>query len=153
MRPLRGQCTCGDIQFETAAPILRAFCHCSICKAYHNRAFADFTVFRLSGVVDHARGHVSYKVFKNPPFLKRGTCDRCAAPVLEKLFIPGLPRMMLIPSRWIAQQEALPKPGLHMFYDLRETEAQDDLPKAQGYLGSQMLFARHLIPALLRTPS
>jgi hypothetical protein len=128
---------------------MRAICHCSICKAYHNKDFADFTVFRAREFNQTTAGHVTYKAHKQPPLLKRDTCDGCAAPILEKLFILGLPRLMLIPSRWIAEQDALPAPSFHMFYNLRVSDHDDGLPKANGYLPSQMLFARHFVPKLL----
>ncbi len=147
---MNGTCTCGAVAFETAPPLMRAICHCSICKAYHNKDFADFTVFLARGFSQTKLGHVTYKAHKQPPLLKRGRCDGCAAPILEKLFIPGMPRLMLIPSRWIAQQDALPDPSLHMFYDLRVADHDDGLPKANGYLPSQMLFSRHFLPKLLR---
>lgn len=150
MTTLTGKCTCGDIRFEADALMMRALCHCSICKAYHGRDFADFVVFRNKTFHETSQGHVTYTAHKQPPLLKRGTCDGCSAPILEKLFIPGLPDMMLIPSRWIDQQDALPDPSFHMFYNLRVQDAQDDLPKANGYLKSQLLFSRKLLPALLR---
>lgn len=149
MTELTGRCTCGEIQFQAARPLFRALCHCGICKAYHNRDFADFTVFLTKRFTETPGGHVTYKAHKQPPLLKRGTCDSCAAPILEKLAMPGLPRMMLIPSRWFAEQDSLPDPSFHMFYNLRNTDAADGLPKANGYLPSQILFARHLMPALL----
>lgn len=149
MAHLSGHCTCGDIRFVTGAPVMRALCHCNICKAYHGRDFADFTIFRTSAFREESTGSVTYEVKKQPPLLKRGTCDNCAAPILERLTMPGLPKMMLIPTRWLAEQDQLPEPSFHMFYDLRVQDAADDLPKANGYLGSQILFARHFLPAVL----
>lgn len=128
---------------------MRALCHCSICKAYHDRDFADFTVFKTRDFTKTGDGHVAYKAHKQPPLLQRGVCDTCAAPILEKLFIPGLPRLMLIPSRWLSGASELPAPSFHMFYDLRRDDHEDGLPKASGYMASQMLFARHFIPKLL----
>ncbi|MCV6593450.1 MAG: GFA family protein [Silicimonas sp.] len=150
MTQLNGQCTCGEIRFETARPLLRAYCHCEICKSYHNRDFADFTVFRARDFRECSTGSVSYKAYKQPPLLRRGHCDSCAAPILEKANIPGLPRLMLIPSRWIIEHEGLPEPSFHMFYNLRRADATDGLPKANGYLASQLKFAVHLLPALRR---
>lgn len=148
MAQLNGRCTCGDVAFEAERPLMRAFCHCSICKTYHGRDFADFTVFSTRRFQQTADGPVTYKALKQPPLLRRGHCDRCAAPILEKLFIPGLPRMMLIPTRWLSSAEQLPEPSLHMFYDLRVSDHDDGLPKAKGYLPSQILLARHLMPRL-----
>lgn len=153
MTQFTGSCTCGAVTFQTGRPLMRAYCHCAICKAYHDRDFADFTVFATGRFRQTGGGPVTYKVFKQPPLLRRGTCDRCAAPILEKLFIPGLPRMMLIPTRWLSTPEVAPAPSLHMFYDLRRQDHADGLPKANGYLPSQLLFARHLLPALLGRPA
>ncbi len=47
-----------------------------------------------------------------------------------------------------AGRAARPEPAL--FYDLRVTDHDDGLPKANGYLPSQMLFSRHILPKLLR---
>lgn len=151
MSKLNGHCSCGEVRFETARPLLRAFCHCEICKAYHGRDFADFTVFRMGDFTQTTSGSVTYTAHKQPPLLRRGRCDACNAPILEKGTIPGLPRLMLIPSRWIIEHENLPEPGFHMFYNLRVADATDDLPKSSGYLPSQIQFARHLLPALMRS--
>jgi len=88
MSHMTGTCTCGSVAFEADKPLMRALCHCSICKAYHNRDYADFTVFRARGFAQTSEGHVTYKAHKPPPLLKRGTCDQCAAPILEKLADP-----------------------------------------------------------------
>jgi hypothetical protein len=149
-KQMNGTCTCGAVAFEAAQPLMRAICHCSICKAYHNKDFADFTIFRTRKFNQTAEGPVTYKAYQQPPILKRGTCDSCSAPILEKLLIPGMPRLMLIPSRWFAQQDELPSPSLHMFYNQRAEDHDDGLPKANGYLPSQWLFTRHLIPKLFK---
>lgn len=150
MAVFEGHCTCGDVAFELrGAPLFRAFCHCSICRAYHNADWADVTVFREKHFERTKDGHVTYKVHMQPPLLKRGTCDSCSAPVLEKVMVPGLPKLRLIPTRWIAPQADLPDPAFHLFYDLRLKDVDDDLPKALGYWKSQITFSSHMIRGLL----
>lgn len=150
MTKVTGRCTCGEVQFQSErGPLFRAICHCSICRSFHGRDFGDFLVIPAKGFAQAPGGEVDYKVYKQPPLLKRGKCRKCDAPVLETLTFPPFPKMMLIPSRWIAEQEALPAPSFHMFYNNRVADAADDLPKCSGYLPSQVKFSTVLTGALL----
>lgn len=151
MTEITGQCDCAQVQFQSAAkPLFRALCHCSICRSFHGRDFGDFLVFRMSSFRETGGDQVDYKVYQNPPLLRRGKCQTCAAPILERLSLPLFPKFMLLPSRFVAQQDALPAPSFHMFYDCRVADVEDDLPKSSGYLPSQLRFSSVLLGSLIK---
>jgi len=47
------QCSCGKTQFAISAnvaPIMRVYCHCTICQKYGGEPFADILVFRKKDI-------------------------------------------------------------------------------------------------------
>ena len=148
-RRLAGHCACGAVQFEvTGRPLLRAFCHCLICQEFNQAAFADVTVFRTRDVALPHDERIQYRVYKQPPLVKRGTCTSCGKPAVERIALPLLPKMTVIPSGNIVEQAALPTPAMHIFYHRRLEDANDDLPKYSGFFKSQSSFTVALLKAL-----
>ena len=79
------QCPCGTNQFSAKGePIVRFFCHCSICQDKYNAPFADVALFKLSSVVLPAQA-VTYGQYKRFVAIDRGICDDCHKPVMAKM--------------------------------------------------------------------
>lgn len=149
--PVKCQCSCGATQFTvTGTPLLRALCHCTICQAYNQGAYADVNVF-LNGQVDFSNDQpVEFKKYRKPPAIQRGTCSACGKAAIEYLRLPVLPDIVFIPSANFPDPVALPAPSLHIFYDKRVADIQDDLPRYTGYVPSHVAVMRHLVKALFK---
>ncbi|REL29292.1 GFA family protein [Thalassotalea euphylliae] len=144
-------CQCGEVSYQvTGKPLLRAICHCTICQAANKAAYSDILLFRVHDVTQPAEGTVDYRSVKFPPILQRGYCHACQQLSIEYLQLFPIPKTIFVPTRRIADQSIVPAPSLHIFYDKRVADIDDALPKYQGYLASQLAFAKHLIPALWR---
>ena len=79
------QCPCGTNQFSThGEPIVRFFCHCTICQDKYQAPFADVTLFKLPAVTlpEQATTYGKYKRFVA---IDRGICDACHKPVMAKM--------------------------------------------------------------------
>lgn len=147
-RVLHGACECGRCRFEVGtAPKVRFFCHCTICQDYNAKPFADVTVVRLRDVAMAEGAEIVFKTYRRRPNHKRGHCESCGKPVLEKTW-DGPLGLALIPSRNLAPAARLPAPQMHLFYDHRIRDAADDLPKHTGYLPSELAACRLLLRAL-----
>lgn len=145
-----GRCSCGSVVFETTGtPILRAYCHCTICQKFNNSDYADVTAFYAKSVslLDEAR--VDYKVYKQPPLVHRGTCKQCNKPAIEKLNIPLMPKLILIPSSNFDDAGLLPDPVMHIFYDKRKHDIDDGLRKYSGFVSSQLRFSLGLMKGMI----
>lgn len=144
-------CSCGATQFDVqGAPLLRAFCHCEICQAFNQAPYADITLFRARDVQVPAEQLVDYKSWQPPGLVLRGQCKACGKPAIERMRLPGLPKMLIVPTANLQDASQIPGASLHIFYHRRHADADDKLPKYSGYLASQLGFMRHLIPALMR---
>ena len=142
-------CPCGATTFAVSGkPMFRLVCHCSICQRFNDAAFADVVVFRAKDVDSPSDDSVRYEKWRRPPNVQRGTCVSCGAPAIELFRAPLLPKLTLVPVRNIGQQEMLPEPSAHIFYESRIANIDDDLPKYQGYWRSQLLFGRLLMKSL-----
>jgi len=146
-----GSCRCGKVRLRISGkPIFRAYCHCLICQEYNQSDYADITVFYRKDVVVQDESTVAYRVHQQPPLLKRGTCTSCGRPAVEKLSIPLMPAMTVVPSYNIANQAMLPAPKMHIFYHRRKADAVDTLPKYSSFLSSQSYFGIAVSLAMLR---
>ena len=145
-----GQCSCGAVGFRTIEPaIFRAFCHCTICQRFNTSSYADVTVFFSNDIILRNESKIEYKVHKNPPLVRRGTCVECGKPAIEKINIPLMPKLIIVPSRNMDNIEDLPPPSLHIFYDKRVSDIDDGLRKYHGYLLSQVGFALGLMKGMM----
>ncbi|EHR70708.1 hypothetical protein BurJ1DRAFT_1853 [Burkholderiales bacterium JOSHI_001] len=151
IRRLTGHCQCGAIQLVISGrPLLRAYCHCLICQEFNQADFADVTVFRARDVSIPNEERIRYRVYKQPPIVRRGTCAACGKPAAERLAVPLMPRMTVVPSSNLIEHEGLPSPAMHIFYHRRKAEATDSLPKYSGFLTSQSRFTLALALALVK---
>lgn len=145
-----GSCHCGAARFSISGkPLIRFVCHCTICQEFNKADYADVTAFFAKDVVLDRKESVEFRVYKQPPLLKRGTCVICARPAVEHLTIPLFPRLTVVPSGNIEESASLPDPAFHMFYHRRKADMTDSLPKYSGYLNSQFRLIAALITALL----
>ena len=143
-------CSCGRVNYNIVGkPLLRAFCHCSICQAVNKAPYADITLFRYRDVVTPGDVNLEFKSHKFPPILKRGKCVACDNIAIEYLQLVAIPRMVIVPSDNVDDKSLIPAPALHIFYESRVADIEDSLPKYKGYLSSQLAFGRKLIDSLL----
>lgn len=148
------QCACGHAKFRVSGqPILRAYCHCTICQSFNHAPYADITLFRPGDVEMPAADLVEYKTLRPPPAVQRGVCASCGKPAIEYLQIFPMPKLVIVPSANIRDTGLVPTPSLHIFYNRRVADIDDGLPKYEGYWKSQLAFGRHLIGALLHKKS
>lgn len=144
------QCHCGMTRFSVhAQPILRGFCHCTICQAFNEAAYADITIFRRRDIAYPEDNQVAFKAHRWPPLLQRGRCIACEQAAVEFLRMPLMPELAIIPTANIADGSYVPAPALHIFYDHRAQDADDALPKYAGYARSQLALGRRIVAAML----
>lgn len=144
-----GQCPCGTATFAIdGPPLFRMLCHCTICQAYNDAPFADVTAFRARHVHLIDEASVAFRAWRQPPLVQRGRCVRCEAAALERVRLPVMPHLTLVPSANVADGSRLPVPEAHIFYASRVADADDGLPKHAGFVGSQIAFAKALLGGL-----
>lgn len=138
-------CRCGRTQFEiTGEPRLRMLCHCTICQRFNQAAYADVLVFKSTQVNAPDLSTVEFKTYKAPPNVQRGICRHCQQPAIEVFDMPLFPKLTMVPAGMFAGDAGLPAPVAHMFYEHRQQDANDDLPKKTGFLSSQLTFFKRL---------
>ncbi len=144
-------CACGKTTFTVrGAPIIRGFCHCTICQAFNSAPFSDITVVKASNVDLPEPNLVEYTAYRQPPILQRGRCTACGKPAIEFLRIPLLPSFAVVPTGNFSDPGFAPEPALHIFYDSRVADIDDGLPKYSGYLKSQAAFTQKMVLNMLR---
>ena len=137
------QCPCGTNQFSThGEPIVRFFCHCTICQDKYQAPFADVTLFKLPAVTlpEQATTYGKYKRFVA---IDRGICDACHKPVMAKMG-EGDKGYAFISTQNFVEPSALPPSVMHVFYGTRTADINDDLPKHSSWLSSQWAFLKLL---------
>jgi hypothetical protein len=140
------QCPCGAVRYRvTAAPLFRIICHCSICQRFNDAPLADVLVYRAAAVEQPAPGSVVFDTYRPPPNVQRGHCARCHRAAIERLSVPLLPELVVVPVPVHPAPGSLPEPVGHMFYDSRVEDVDDGRPKHAGYLRSQLAFGKHLL--------
>lgn len=145
-----GHCHCDKTTVQIhGKPLLRGFCHCSICQAFNQAAYSDITLFRERDVDYAVDSPVAFRAWRSPPVLQRGKCTACNQPAIEFLHMPLMPKLAIVPSARIADATLIPEPALHIFYDKRVADVDDDLPKYTGYPKSQLAFGRRIVAALV----
>ncbi|MFK7992488.1 MAG: GFA family protein [Granulosicoccus sp.] len=143
-------CSCGVVTFEiVGSPIARAYCHCTICQKFNNANYADVTVFYSKDITGIDESKIEFKVYKQPPLVRRGNCTHCNSPVIEKLTIPLLPKMLIVPSTNFDDTSFLPEPRMHIFYDKRIGDINDGIKKHSGFLSSQIGFSTGLVKGMI----
>jgi len=145
------QCQCGATKFTiTGKPIVRVFCHCTICQAFNHAAYADVTIFLAKDVHLQDKNQVRFKQYKSPPAVDRGKCASCDKPALELFELPLFPSLAMVPSENIPSGAFLPEPSAHIFYHRAVAPIDDQLPKHNGFIKSQAMLGAKLVPGLFR---
>ena len=151
MIPVQCCCSCGATRFQTVGkPLFRILCHCTICQRFNDAPFADVLVYRAPDVELPPAGAVDFDTYKPPPNVQRGKCASCGQPAVEVFSAPVLPKLVMIPRSVMQPQTNLPQPIAHIFYDKRTKDAEDELPKHEGFVRSQLAFLKHLWSATRR---
>ena len=139
------KCACEQTAFNVLGqPQFRMLCHCTICQKFNAAPRADILVYKMSQVTMPADGAVSFSTFKRPPNVQRGKCVQCGQAAIEVFNMPLMPKLVLVPVGMVDRSAEIPEPKAHMFYDKRLADAQDDIPKHQGFIPSQWAFFKYL---------
>jgi len=147
---LNSQCECGEARFNVSGkPLLRAVCHCTICQTFKQAAYSDITLFRARDVIMPQQNSVEFKAYASPKVLQRGKCVSCGKAAIEYLKIPLMPKVIVVPTENIGEKCFVPEPSMHVFYDTRVSDIEDDLPKHSGYLKSQLAFSHKLMASFI----
>jgi hypothetical protein len=145
------QCGCGKTRLTIQdGPLVRIFCHCTICQEFNMAAYADVSIFLAKDVNLHNRERVNFKQYKSPPAVQRGKCASCDQPIIEFLELPLLPSLAIIPSEHLPMGSFLAEPSSHIFYQSRVADIHDELPKHNGFITSQMTLSAKLIAGMVR---
>lgn len=135
-------CPCGHSTFEvSAAPTVRFFCHCTICQKLYKRAFADVTLLQWEHITLADENAIGFNKYRSFPAINRGNCKECEAPVMAYAG-SGDKRLAFIAAQNYTQEDFLPEPKLHIFYDTCAKPVDDELPKYKGYIRSQLAVMR-----------
>ncbi len=140
--PQEGSCSCYSNTYSiNNKPIARFICHCSICQEFTGEKFNDVTVLLKSDVTALNLIRTKFRRWKLPPNIRRGLCTRCNKPSIE-LAVAG--NLILIPTTNYPHVAALPEPSMHLFYNRRVEDSNDDLPKCKGFVQSQTMMMKAL---------
>ena len=143
-------CACKKTSFTLMnKPLMRVFCHCTICQAFNDAPFSDVTIFLSKDVTFDRDQDVNFKKYKSPPAANRGTCGTCHKPLIEFLDLPLFSSLAIIPSQNIEPSPYLPDACAHVFYHSRIRDIHDSLPKYSGLIRSQMLLTKKLVSGML----
>jgi hypothetical protein len=119
--PQEGSCSCYSNTYTVNnKPIGRFICHCTICQEYTGQAYNDVTVLLKSDVSELDIKKTHFQRWKMPPNINRGLCK----------YYPDI--------------AALPEPTMHLFYNRRVADMDDDLPKSNGFAQSQAMIVKAL---------
>ena len=84
MPALRGQCSCGAVEFEFSTDALRAYqCHCSICRKASGSAYST-TLMAPESKFSWVRGMEYVSSYAKENGYKVNFCSRCGSPVPNK---------------------------------------------------------------------
>ena len=137
LHAIEGGCECGANSYQVVEqPITRFKCHCKICQAYTQKPFSDVMVFLRKDVKNIRIKYNTFKRYRKPPNIRRGTCTKCNKPTIE---YGVLGQLVFIPASNLKDQhQSLIPASMHVFYDSRVEDIPDQLPKYEGYLRSHL---------------
>lgn len=149
--PQEGSCSCYSNTYTiNAKPGGRFICHCTICQEYTGQAYNDVTVLLKSDVSQLNLIRTKFRRWKLPPNISRGLCTRCNKPSIE-MAVGGT--LMLVPTTNYPDVVALPEPSMHLFYNRRVEDMDDNLPKYNGFVQSQAMMVKALAQGLYKRVS
>ncbi len=141
-KPQEASCSCtSNTYIVNNKPIGRFICHCTICQEYTGQAYNDVTVLLKQDVSELKLINTKFRRWKLPPNISRGLCTRCNKPSIE-MAMGGT--LILVPTTNYPDVSALPEPTMHLFYNRRIEDSNDDLPKYNGFVQSQAMIVKTL---------
>ena len=142
---LHGSCDCGTFSFKTSkAPAARFMCHCLFCQDFTGVAFADVCVMMGYQIEMSGTENLVSKKYRLPPNLNRNRCAKCGKPAMETMGAGPL-KLVFVPSKIFVEQEFLPPPQFHAFYNRRVADTVDNLPKYSHYWPSQFAITKTIL--------
>ena len=146
--PQEGCCSCCSNTYTiNHTPVARFICHCTICQEYTGHAFNDVTVLLKPDVSELQLVSTKFRRWKLPPNISRGLCTRCNKPSIEMAMGGNL---VLVPTANYPDVAVLPAPSMHLFYNRRVEDIDDDLPKYNGFVQSQSMMVKALAQGMYR---
>ncbi len=143
---IEAACPCGNARLKIhAPPRFWMYCHCTVCQRFNQAPFADVLIYRARDVDRPELGAVEYDTYKPPPNVQRGKCVVCGAAAVETFRAPLLPKLTMVPRAMLPADADLPEPVAHFFYETRVGDADDELPRHEGFLPSQWAFLKKLL--------
>ena len=146
--PQEGSCSCCSNTYTiNHTPIARFICHCTICQEYTGQAYNDVTVLLKPDVSELNLMRTNFRRWKLPPNISRGLCKRCNKPSIEMAMGDNL---VLVPTNNYSDIAALPEPTMHLFYNRRVEDIEDNLPKYNGFVQSQAMIFKALTKGIYK---
>jgi len=145
------KCACGAVKVQIKpSPLVRMFCHCSICQKLSKQSYADDILVLAKDVIIENPTAVSYKKHTTIFPLQRGECQHCQSPVVAFSTLIPLVKIAVTPTQFYGHQVKLPKAVAHVFYDKKEKIGDDSLPKYSHYLSSQIITVKFILTIIIK---
>ncbi|NVE95305.1 GFA family protein [Altererythrobacter sp. JGD-16] len=110
-------------------PTRRFLCHCTICQGVYHAPFADAMVASARSIEIASENSLDFKRLNGEKSVDRGICRNCDIPTVGFLQIfPGF-TLGLVPTARLQDPTGAPRPSMHIFYESRIADVEDDLPK------------------------
>lgn len=139
------QCPCGTTRYQIhGEPILRFYCHCTICQQQYASPYVDVSLFKLDDVHLPEDQNITYGRFKRFGAVDRGRCPSCDKPILSKMG-KGDNAFAFLAARNCANADDLPPADMHIFYGTRTADVDDALPKYNNFFSSRYAFIKRMI--------
>lgn len=130
MSELHCTCSCGRAGLVVLGPVLgRVRCHCTICQSANQAAFADSTILMAKHVPLDRVEHVRFVTLKKPPALQRGFCRSCGCFLMADTSTLPIISLAFVPVARYPEEAQLPAPDMHVYYESRVADIDDELPK------------------------
>lgn len=145
-QPKNAQCSCGHVNFTVKGkPLVRGYCHCTICQEFNQAHYADVCIFRARDIEMPKAQEVEFRAYTSPAIVHRGKCVKCHGPAVEFVSLPFMPKLVIVPSGNIDSTVVLPDASFHIFYRSRVNDMVDNVSKFNGYMSSQIALLKGLI--------
>jgi len=146
--PQEASCSCYSNTYSiNNKPIGRFICHCTICQEFTGQAYNDVTILLKPDVSELKLINTKFRRWKLPPNISRGLCTRCNKPSIE-MAVGG--NLILVPTTNYPDVAALPEPTMHLFYNRRVEDMDDNLPKYNGFVQSQAMIVKALAQGMYK---
>ena len=146
-KPTQASCACGAVKVSVHGALARFYCHCTICQRLNTAPFGDpVFLWRHQLKIENADSLEWARYRWTPVNLNRGRCRECGTLIVEHL--AATPLSVVVGRTW-KDQERLPPARGHVFYESRIADADDDLPKREGYFSSELAVTNWILAAMI----